>query len=439
MPERYDVIIVGGGAAGLSAANELIRSDRKVLLLDARERLGGRIHTLHLPELAVPVELGAEFVHGRVEETLGLAAAAGALVDRLPDDHLWKSGEQFVSLDDFWEKLEAFFKKLPTRGRDQSFATTIRRRKLDSNIRRLALSFVEGFHAADLERVSTHAVASSGEGSNDQFRIISGQDSLIRFLHASLRNTDCDIRLRRRVERVQWKRGSVQIEATALHDRETYSASQIIIAVPLGVLQAAPGDEGAIEFTPELSQKKSPLSHLAMGHVARIVFRFRESFWNESDFLQKRMTSGNAPPELVFMHDADADVPTWWSPAPAQLPLLTAWAGGPKAERLLMLDESARADAAVRSLAKTLHLPLRRVARQVEQWWTYDWRGDPYSRGAYSYTLVDGANAAKDLSRPLEQTLFFAGEATSAEQSGTVAGAIESGRRAAREIMKGRS
>jgi monoamine oxidase len=434
MSERFDLIVIGGGLAGLKAAADASARGLRVVLLEGRERLGGRVHSLDSPSLPVPIELGAEFIHGRVAETFDLARAAGLLIERLPDAHLWRRGEGLVPKNDFWDEVSRFFETIPTEGKDVSFAALMRRRRSTPEMRRLALSFVEGFHAADLERVSAHAVASNGEGSDDQFRILSGQSALARFLHDAAVLHRCDLRLQRVVRAVEWKKGSVTVNAAARSGEERYTARAAIIALPLGVLQAPAGAEAAVEFDPPLATKSAALAHLAMGQVTRIVFRFRERFWDEADFLSKRI-EGEAPAELGFLHDADAAVPTWWSAAPAQLPLLTAWAGGPKGERLLDLSETERADTALRSLAKSLAMRPARIRALVEEWWTHDWRSDPFSRGSYSYALVGGANAARTLARPIDDTLFFAGEATSSEQSGTVAGALESGERAARELL----
>jgi monoamine oxidase len=98
------------------------------------------------------------------------------------------------------------------------------------------------------------------------------------------------------------------------------------------------------------------------------------------------------------------------------------------------MSETDRADRALASLAKVLAVPRGRVDDLLDGWWTHDWRNDPYSRGAYSYVLAGGVSARKKLSAPVQQTIVFAGEACDPEQSGTVAGAISSGRKAAMAV-----
>ena len=111
-------------------------------------------------------------------------------------------------------------------------------------------------------------------------------------------------------------------------------------------------------------------------------------------------------------------------------PLLTAWAGGPKAARLTGSSEeklSKRALESVRSVLGNIEEP--------RAFLIHDWQADPYARGGYSYVKVGGTGAREELAAPLEETLYFAGEATDMEQSGTVGGALASGLRAAREIL----
>jgi monoamine oxidase len=161
------------------------------------------------------------------------------------------------------------------------------------------------------------------------------------------------------------------------------------------------------------------LERVEVGHVVKIVFRFRERFWDDFN----------------FVHSDDEYVPTWWSAAPVRAPLLTAWSGGHAADRLLAEGSEAMIGRALDSLAKTFGLSRRRVASLLDATYVHDWQADPFSRGAYSYAGVGGSRAYSELAKPVGNTLFLAGEATSS-QTGTVAGAIASGRRAARQIRE---
>ena len=117
---------------------------------------------------------------------------------------------------------------------------------------------------------------------------------------------------------------------------------------------------------------------------------------------------------------------------------MTAWAGGPRADGARAgLGEAALVDRALAGLARMLAMPRARPRRPPRSpGATHDWRRDPWSRGAYSYVGVGGLPAQRALARPVEGTLFFAGEATELEEMGTVAGALASGRRAAQRILQ---
>jgi monoamine oxidase len=116
--------------------------------------------------------------------------------------------------------------------------------------------------------------------------------------------------------------------------------------------------------------------------------------------------------------------------------LLTGWVGGKGAEALLAQEPAIRLERSLVALSAALAVPRRELEDLLESWASHDWRADPFSRGAYSYVGVGGAAGPRALARPVERTLFFAGEATHGDQMGTVAGALESGRRAAREVLR---
>jgi len=200
--------------------------------------------------------------------------------------------------------------------------------------------------------------------------------------------------------------------------------------VPLGVLLAREGETGAIGFSPSLPILDDVRKRLAMGSVIRVVLLFRERWWTKRLRSVPRNASLDA---LSFLHADSGDVPVWWTLHPAHLAAIVGWCGGPSALRLVGRPADEIRDRAIASLAKNLGVSRRRVSSQLVESWTHDWQRDPYSRGAYSYALVGGAGAATDLARPVQQTLWLAGEAADAEgRNGTVHGALGSGRRAGR-------
>jgi monoamine oxidase len=416
---RCDVIVIGGGAAGLAATRDLSAAGLDVLLLEARERLGGRVHTLHEAAVAMPIELGAEFVHGEAEEVFRLVPGTPVLIDRLPDIHWWSERGKLRERPDFWQRIETILARAAKTRRDMTFAEFLRGARLPAADRKLAARFVEGYHAADLEKVSSHSLASNDseqeENDNPQFRIVTGYDSLLNVIRGGFRHEKVEVRTSTPATRIAWRRGEVEVSArTRLGTEETYRARAAVVTLPAGVLRS-----DAISWDRRPRGLAAVVEKLEMGNVCKIVFRFRERFW---------------APEINFVHASGPDFPTWWSHAPATLPLFTAWTGGPPAARLLDIDEVQRVDRALASLSKMLAVPRPRIDDLLDGWWTHDWRNDPFSRGAYSYVIAGGSGARKRLATPIEGTLFFAGEAAEKSQSGTVAGAIASGRQAARKV-----
>ncbi|HJW95127.1 MAG TPA: NAD(P)/FAD-dependent oxidoreductase [Thermoanaerobaculia bacterium] len=398
----FDVIIIGAGAAGLAVAREL--AGHRIAILEARDRIGGRIHTLHPADLALPIELGAEFIHGDAEATFNVVDNAALLAYELPDDHWWSDDGAWKEID-FWEDLDRLFAKIGKR--EQSFDAFLRTQRVDARLRELACGFVEGFHAAHANLIDARAVEALDD--MHQYRIASGYDSLIAWLRAGVADLHA-LRLGTTVSEIRWKRGGVEV----VTNKETLRARAAIITVPLGVLKA-----GSIRFTPELKEKQHAIDRLEVGHVVKIVFRFREPFWK---------------PHINFVHSIDRFMPTWWTCAPARAPLLTGWCGGHAADALAA--ESDPVDRALDSMARIFGTRRSTIDRLLIGTFTHDWQHDPFSRGAYSYSGVGGIDAQKELAKPLQSTLFFAGEATNGEQTGTVAGAIVSGQRAAKQVRR---
>jgi monoamine oxidase len=434
--------VIGAGAAGLAAARELVAAGIDVTILEARDRIGGRILTVHDREIGA-IELGAEFLHGSADALQPIIAAAMLRVLSIEGTR-WQATPRTVRrLEDFWERLDRVMRKLGTGTRtDESFSNFLARRPGGRSLapdRTLATQFVRGFHAADLTRISAKVLAESGSPGGDEreqrlARIVDGYDSVITWLAAPVHDR---IHLSDIVTRVRWQKGHVEIESAHADGtrRQTVEARAVMITVPLGVLQAAPGQPGAIEFEPALATKAHALRHMAMGSVVRLVFRFRERFWSGESFEPHGKTLDLD--SMSFLHTHADDFAVWWTAYPLQSPVLTAWCGGPEAARLAELDRSTLESRAIASLAAQLGVPPRRVTALVRDTWFHDWVHDPFARGAYSYQLVGGRNAPADLARPLRGTVFFAGEAADATGStGTVHGAIASGRRAAAQVKR---
>jgi monoamine oxidase len=209
-------------------------------------------------------------------------------------------------------------------------------------------------------------------------------------------------------------------------ERETLGARQLLVTLPLALLKASPDERGAIRFIPELVEKQDALAALDTGNVVKIALIFRDPIWREGTKLE----------DMLFLHDFTQPVPTWWTGVQSDAPLLLGWSAGPQAERL----REHRADLtkpAIASLASTLGMTSRTVRDQLIDAVACDWSTDDLARGGYSYVLAGGTGAPAELARPIEQTIYFAGEATvTGGLNATTHGALRSGERAAREILE---
>jgi monoamine oxidase len=433
MTNKADVVVIGAGAAGVAAARALHEQGMNVVVLEARERIGGRVFTCRDRSVPLPIELGAEFIHGSAGELQSLLGDARVLNLDVAGERYAATGKRLRPLRDFWEQLDRVLRLLKgPPARDRSFREFLDERPGGARLareRRLALQWVEGFHAADARLISSHSLAEAGWPADDieerrLGRVVQGYDRVIDWLAAPLADR---IRLGSVVTSVRWAAGSVAAYVRRSDGRERLAmdARAAVVAVPLGVLKASAREIGAIEFVPELQPKQRALAALAMGSAVRVVLRLRERFWS-SDY-----------DTLSFLHSSDEDFSTWWTAYPMRVPLMVGWCGGPNAVRLARLGTGELEGRAIGALARQFHMSRQRLAGLVEGFWTHDWEHDPFARGAYSYSAVGGSEAPSWLARPLRRTLFFAGEAAGSEGStGTVHGAIASGRRAARQVMR---
>lgn len=395
-----DAIVIGAGVAGLSAARALKLRGREVVVLEARARIGGRVHTVRERGWPIPVEAGAEFVHGKPAVLSGLARGAR----EIGGGHYI---EGLTRRDELWDSTMEKIGKLPS-ARERPVSDALRslrfRLRTTEEERQLAAEYLEGFNAARLDRASVRAIAQQTQaaseiGGDRLARFPRGYDAVPRRLARGL-----DVELGVRVREVRWTRAGVRV----LADEGTWEAPRAVVTVPLGVLQAR-----AVRFDPPLPRwKREAIDALAMGPVVKIALLFAKPLW---------------PEDLGFLVAREERVPTFWRPLPSRAPALIGWAASRNAENLRGKDAGAMAAQSLRAALGRRAQPIRALV--------FDWQDDDLSRGAYSWVPVGAMAAQRDLAKPVG-TLHFAGEATHFEGAcGTVHGAIETGVRAAREIL----
>jgi monoamine oxidase len=429
-----DVLIIGAGAAGLTAARDLTAAGARVLVIEARDRLGGRILTHHTSD--GPVELGAEFVHGAVEETLSVAREAALPLretdrgaPRVTGDNRETAGETAEAPADIFSAMDVVLAHASADGPDESFQHLVERADVGAEIKARCLALVVGYHAADPARISVlsllkNTAADERPGANRQFRFVDGYDGLVAAIFQRIDPALGDLRLNTVVTAVSWGRRRVVVRTSVVGSStgQELAAPQLIVTVPLGVLKA-----GAIEFSPRVIEKEGAVGRLEMGDAERVSLCLAGDAWVAHD---------RFPPE-GFLFTGEPPFPVWWISRPSPFPVITGWSGGRNARALGQLGGSAaRVDAAVAALAAALGADAGRLRQDLRGGFSHDWLADPFARGAYSYAGVGGSEAGDELAVPIDETIFFAGEATESDgQNGTVHGAIASGGRAAKQVL----
>jgi monoamine oxidase len=435
--DAWDVVIIGAGVAGLTAARALAEAGRSVLLLEARDRIGGRVWTRHEVDTSAPIELGAEFIHGQIPQTLNLLHEAGTAALNTEGAH-WTlhDGTPQPRTDHLFEEIQHGMRKAGLlKKADVSFQAFLEHGEhhgISKEAVELAHRFVQGFDAADPGRVSAHSIAeewgSGGMLDSPQFRPMGGYSSVLTALAGKLDRDKVHVQLHTVVNAVRWKPGAVEVEGLFLDRRFTVNAPKVLVTVPIGVLQLPEDAPGAIRFTPALEVKRAAIAGILSGAVLKVVLRFRTVFWEEFD--------GGRYHDAAFFYSIGTPFPTFWTSMPTRSPFLNAWTGGPPAALLSEKSDGEIVQVALESLEKMFGKNLPDARAHLEGAFVHNWERDPFSRGAYSYVGVGhNETARRTLAAPLDDTVFFAGEATDTEgEAATVTGALQSGARAAREV-----
>lgn len=415
------IIVIGAGFAGLAAARDLHDAGHQVMVLEAKDRIGGRTYT-NRTFTDHPVEFGAELVHG---EHVSTWEHINTL--KLKTIH-WKKQEdsmvrletgEWMNMREAREKVPEFditrswnIKDMPAKDNEdwRSYLTRLgfNKRQLQYVRRSFANASGEAPRFLSAKAMLSHFTdQAKAEGEND-YRILDGYDSIYNHLATGL-----DIRLNTPVEHIHYRPNKVTLSTP----KETLEAEAVVITVPLGVLHA-----GMINFEPGLpTSKQEALRGLRMGPVFKMFFKFDKPIYKQ---------------DIAAIYSS-LNPPMWWSPSFGRGnfekggPVVwTAFVSGDWAMDLLSLGEQGALDEAIDSLSLELDKKLSPSSAYL-----MNWPDEPYTRGGYSFILPGHENARAELAKPTPP-LYWAGEATAPEyQAATVHGAYESGKRAAKQIM----
>lgn len=423
----YDIIIVGGGAAGLMAAKILSAGGKKILLLEAKKDLGGRIYRVE--NFSTPAEGGAEFIHGNLKTTLSLLKEANVKKENVKgqvcrlENGKWKANNNIVP---HWDSLLKQMQDCKEDMTVNDFLQYFFHEKKYDVLRRQFTKYVEGYDAADTNNTSIFAIRKEMEGEDEgQYRPQAGYMALIDFLKDECLKCNAKIKTGEPVLQITREKNVEVITSLA-----KYSCRKIIIAVPLGVLQCSFTGKEIINFPNCLRDHIDAAKTIGNGGVIKFLMEFDKAFWLDKKFLNEK----NIPPPSYIL--TDALVPTWWTQYPSANPLLTGWLAGPASYKMKNYSEKELKEIAIESLSAIFSMPVADLETRSKVSKIINWINEPYILGGYSYTTILTEKARRLLIQPVEDSFYFAGEYVAKNSLSTVDAALQSGKEVAEKILK---
>jgi monoamine oxidase len=429
------VIIIGAGIAGLAAANTLVNNHVPVLVLEARDRVGGRIFTSY--SWGPGLDLGASWIHGINNNPIAELVAEKALIT-IPTYYSDQEGlERFKSFvfhntegktlpetetkkflvlaEEFEQVLARETEKTRDPSIEDKLQEFIQQKNLDPQSARFfryiaALVFTHE-HAADLNVLSVNFTQVSNRSR------VSGQNVVLPYGYNQILPDlvkNIPLALNQTVKKITYGENGVDIDTQNQH----FHADYVIITVPLGVLKA-----GTIHFSPALpKQKQNSIHKLRMGVYDKIYLLFDKPFWDkDSEWLGYAPSNPKETIDILNYYKVN------------KTPILLLFTAGSLAEHMELWTDKKIVDHMMGILRKIYGKNIPNPSAYT----ITRWNQDPYSYGSYSYLpRGENLNHFQILAEPVSSRLFFAGEATSSTDPATVHGAYATGLRAATEVMK---
>ncbi|HTD95150.1 MAG TPA: NAD(P)/FAD-dependent oxidoreductase [Chitinophagaceae bacterium] len=419
--EKRSIIIVGGGIAGLVAARELA-DEYEITLLEANDRLGGRICSLTPDGFGQVIEGGPEFIHGRLKNTIRLLDEAGIEYVKTTGRMLRKKAGKWKEQDEMMEGWDDLLKQMKKLDHDTTMYDFLQQYfggEKYTEFRRHVTAYAEGFDIADVRKASVKALYSEwSQEDGNNYRLPSGYGQLVEYLRKECISKGCVLLTGKLVKQLDWEEG----EVTVLTDNEEkYTADKAIVTIPIPLLQEVSA-LASINFTPPLDEYVNAARNIGMGTVIKFLLKFKKAFW---------------PADAAFILSDEA-VPTWWTLLPDTSPVLTGWLSGPKAELVTGEKDEVLLEKALLSLASIFEMTPGEIKEQLVASAIFNWKTNEYAHGAYSYATPASHAARKILTTPVAGSLYFSGEGLyEGAALGTVEAAISQAKATASLIRGG--
>ncbi|GAA1795101.1 flavin monoamine oxidase family protein [Agromyces lapidis] len=426
----FDTVIVGAGVAGLTAARLLHAAGRRVVVLEARDRVGGRTWTDRSPGFSV--DRGASWIHGLTGNPLTeLVEAFGMETSEFTVGSFQAGGRPIANYDEAHRELDeaateawladaaAVEERLAAAAEasepGESYADVVDRVLAELGWSEERTARARAFHrhrteeqcGADDADVDAHGLDEDAID-GDEVVFPGGYDALATGLARGL-----DVRLEQTVTAVEWSGAGVRVTTGS----ESFEARDVVVTVPLGVLKAA-----AIDFEPALPETvAAAIARVGMGTFNKVFLQFPERFWQDGAYAIRQLGAGSVP-----WH-------SWYDvSAVSGTPMLLTFAGGEWARRIERMPD----DEIVASVLDGLRRIYGEAMPEPTGHWITRWGSDPFALGSYSYVARGATYEDHDvIATPIGGVLHLAGEATWGDCPATVNGALLSGHRAAERIL----